>query len=570
MRGLEPGSAAWWGEVLGEDRGPGATALVEGSPVAIVGVDCLQAIAEWNATAERLLGWTRAEVLGRQLASVLQPEHPCSSRLADVAHGPPLNGAELRLRAQTGEMVDVAVWTAAVRSADGSPEGYQVVIADIAERKRLEGERVRQLQEEVERAETQRILHQLEFLADATGDLSTSLDLEATLRRAAAVAVPELADWCTVHLLAPGGTVVTAARAAADPALETSLAELQRFYPPTPNGLSPSSQALRTGRSIMQTEVTHEWLASTALDARHLSLLEHLAPVSVMGIPLIARERTIGAMTFVSVTPNRHYNATTLALAEALARRCALAIDNARLHAQTREALRARDTFLSVASHELGGPLARLKLHTEVLLLAQARHSLDEVLLERSLGSIQRATNRLAAITQDLLDVARWQHGDLALRPVRLNFARVVREVVRRSQARLSEEHRLVLHVSRGRHLVVGDAKRLEQVCENVLGNAFKYSPNGGEVRVDVRSEGGGVLLRVSDRGIGIPLGSTELIFEPFGRAANAERRGLPGMGLGLYICRSTVERHGGRIWAESAGELQGTTINVWLPGPAQ
>ncbi|HTD76085.1 MAG TPA: ATP-binding protein, partial [Chloroflexota bacterium] len=481
-----------------------------------------------------------------------------------------LNGAEMRLRTRSGELVDVAVWTAAVRGADGSLEGYQVVMAGIAERKRLEDERVRQLQVEATRAETQRILHQFEFLAGAAGDLSTSLDLEATLQRAASAAVPELADWCTVHLLAPGGAIVTAARAAADPALESSLAELQQFYPPTPNGLSPSSQALRTGHPVMQADVSHEWLASTALDARHLSLLERLAPVSVMGIPLIARDRAIGAMTFASARPGRHYDAVSLALAEALARRCALAIDSARLHAQTRDALRARDTFLSVASHELGGPLARLKLHAEVLLLAQSRHSLDEALLERSLGSIQRATNRLAAITQDLLDVARWQRGDLTLRPTRLNVARVVTDVVRRCQQRLSEEHHLALHVSRGRHLVIGEAARLEQVCENVLENAFKYSPDGGDVRVDVRSEGGGVLLRVSDHGIGIPLGSTEMIFEPFGRAANAERRGLPGMGLGLYICRSTVERHGGRIWAESAGELQGTTINVWLPGPAR
>jgi signal transduction histidine kinase len=116
----------------------------------------------------------------------------------------------------------------------------------------------------------------------------------------------------------------------------------------------------------------------------------------------------------------------------------------------------------------------------------------------------------------------------------------------------------------------MGDAARLEQVCENLLENAFKYSPDGGDVRVDLRSHSGGVLLQVSDHGIGIPIGSTEMIFEPFGRAANAEQRGLPGMGLGLYICRSTLERHGGRIWAESAGEMQGTTLNVWLPGPSQ
>ena len=569
MRRREPSSGRW-DEAVDEDPAPSAAALVDGSPVAIISADSVGTIVAWNSAAERLLGWTSLEVLGRELASVLQPEKASACPLKDVLRGAALNGAEIRLRTRTGAPVDVAVWTAPVLAPNHAVDGYQLVLTDSTERKRLEREHARQVQEEAELAETQRVLHQFEFLADATGDLSTSLDLQTTLVRAASVAVPELADWCMLHLLAPGGAIVTAARAASDRSLEPTLAELQRSYPPTPDGLSPGSQALRTGRSLLQREVTHEWLASMAVDARHLDLLERLAPISVMGIPLIARDRTIGAMTFASVRPGRYYDAHTMALAEALARRCALAIDNARLHAQTRDALRARDTFLSVASHELGGPLARLKLHTEVLLLAQARDSLDEALLVRSLGSIQRATNRLAAITQDLLDVARWQHGDQALRPVRLSFSRLVRDVVRGFKQHLNEEDRLVLHVARGRQTVVGDAVRLQQVCENILENAFKYSPEGGDVRVDLRPEGGGVLLRVADHGIGIPPGSTEMIFEPFGRAANAERRSLPGMGLGLYICRSTVERHGGRIWAESPGELQGTTVNVWLPGPAQ
>jgi signal transduction histidine kinase len=288
-----------------------------------------------------------------------------------------------------------------------------------------------------------------------------------------------------------------------------------------------------------------------------------------MGVPLIARNRTIGAMTFASMTPGRRYDAASLALADALGRRCALAIDNAHLHAQTRDALRARETFLSVASHELGGPLARLKLHTEVMELARSRHALDDALLERSLGSIQRATNRLTAITQDLLDIARWRGGGLPLRPFRLDFGKLVREVVRAFQDRVDRHHRLVLHISRGRHAVLVDAARLEQVCENLLDNAFKYSPDGGDVHVTVRSEAGGVLLQVSDQGIGISAGAGDAIFEPFGRAENAERRGVPGMGLGLYVCRTIVERHGGRIWAESPGDRQGTTVNVWLPGAA-
>ena len=514
-------------------------ALIDAAPVGAISVDRGGTIQEWNAAAERLFGWARPEVVGRVLSTVLKDEH--GEPFADTVRGVSLIGAELRLRNRSGDLLDVAVWTAPLGAIEDRFDGYVVIVADIAERKRLT------------------------FLAEASSDLSSSLDLEATQRRVAAVAVPEMADWCTLHLLQPDGTIATVATAAADPALEGALEELQRRYAPSQLGVSPGSRALRAGRPFLVSDVTHKWLARTAVDEAHLRLLERLGPRSTMGVPLIARGRIIGAMTFVSQTPRRRYDTASLALAEALARRCALAIDNAHLHAQTREALRARETFLSVASHELGGPLARLKLYTEVLQLAQSREDLDDALLKRALASIQRATSRLAGITQDLLDVARWQAGDLPLSPTRLDFRKLVRDVVRGYQDHV--ERRVLLKVARGRHTVIADAGRLEQVCENLLDNAFKYSPDGGDVYVEVRFEAGGVLLRVRDPGIGIPASAADMIFEPFGRAANAERRSVPGMGLGLYVCRSIVERHGGRVWAESPGEQQGSTLSVWLPG---
>jgi signal transduction histidine kinase len=110
------------------------------------------------------------------------------------------------------------------------------------------------------------------------------------------------------------------------------------------------------------------------------------------------------------------------------------------------------------------------------------------------------------------------------------------------------------------------DPYRMQQVFSNVLENAIKYSPAGGEVEVTVRAQGFGVLLTVSDNGIGLPPQAAESIFEPFGRASNAQEQRLPGMGLGLYITCQIVEQHGGHIWAESAGEGFGTLISIWLP----
>lgn len=116
-----------------------------------------------------------------------------------------------------------------------------------------------------------------------------------------------------------------------------------------------------------------------------------------------------------------------------------------------------------------------------------------------------------------------------------------------------------------------GDADRLEQVLTNLLENAVKYSPTGGEVTLQLQADAEGLLLTVRDTGIGLPAGAEEVVFEPFGRASNATANRVPGMGLGLYICRDIVQRHGGRIWVESPGEGQGTTAFVWLPhGPVE
>lgn len=473
----------------------------------------------------------------------------------------------MRLLTRDQDAVPFAVWSAPLHDQDKSVAGWLVIVADISERRRLEAERAHRIREESHRAETEAILDRFTFLADASGDLSSSLDLETTLQRVASVAVPKLADWCTVHLVSDSGKIETVARAVADPDLESALSELQQHYPPATGGLSPGAQALQSGEPVLVAEVSYEWLRSTALDEAHLRLLERLAPRSVMGVPLVARNRMLGAMTFACVRPQRRYDAASLALATALARRCALAIDNARLHRETQDALRARETFLSIASHELGGPLARLRLYTEVLTLAHSRNEIDDALLTRSLGSIERSINRLTTITQDLLDVARWAGGDLAIRPTRIDLGHMVRQFVAGYRDRFTGQDRLTVRIARGKHMVLIDVSRLEQVCENLLDNAFKYSPDGGNIRVSVWSERGGVLLQVTDAGIGLPPGATDSIFEPFGRAPNAQQHSISGMGLGLYICRRIVERHGGRIWAESPGELQGTTINVWLPG---
>ena len=234
--------------------------------------------------------------------------------------------------------------------------------------------------------------------------------------------------------------------------------------------------------------------------------------------------------------------------------------------AEAEAAVRARDTFLSVAAHELKTPVTALKGNAQLLLRQQARGTLDPDRLARALRGIDRATDRLVALTDDLLDVSRIRTGQLPLSREPTDLRILLREAVERAAEGRDDRHLFVLDVPAVLPLVPLDPARIEQVLTNLLNNAIKYAPEGGAVTLTIWETERGVAVRVRDEGIGFPAGEAETIFAPFGRAANAQAHNIPGMGLGLYICRNIVERHGGRMWAESDGEGQGTAVSFWLP----
>ena len=234
--------------------------------------------------------------------------------------------------------------------------------------------------------------------------------------------------------------------------------------------------------------------------------------------------------------------------------------------AEAEEALRARDRFLSIAAHELHNPVTVLKGAAALLAQPGDGKAAAADRQNRLLHHIATAADRLALLTEDLLDVSRIQLGQLPLRPQAVDLRELADEIVARYRDQFGDSHRLEVESESGSYSVLADPARLEQVLGNLLDNAIKYSPDGGNVLVTLAPREGGVLLQVRDQGIGLPPAGADSVFEPFGRAANAEQHHLPGLGLGLHICRGIIERHGGRIWAESAGEGQGATLAAWLP----
>jgi signal transduction histidine kinase len=238
---------------------------------------------------------------------------------------------------------------------------------------------------------------------------------------------------------------------------------------------------------------------------------------------------------------------------------------------EQRESERQKDEFLSVVSHELKTPLTPLKALAGLLRLRLRRHRqdgrfLDLDSLDTNLRTIERQVDRMARLVNDLLEVSRIGKGRLDLQPQEFDLMPVIREVVQRYREIAAEDGRYALSVRGPDSLVItGDQMRIEQAFTNLLGNAVKYSPSGGEVRVTVDQPADAVAIAVSDDGIGIAAEELPNLARPFARGSERARR-FSGVGIGLYLARLVAEGHGGSLTLTSPGEDRGTTVTMQLP----
>ncbi len=528
-------------------------AIVASSADAIIGKTLGGIITDWNPAAERLFGYPAAEALGRSI-TILVPDERASEEadiLATIAAGGRIIEMETLRIARDGSPIEVALTVSPVRDGAGQIVGASTIARDIGERRREEAA-LREALRAAERAtETLAVLEWVGRL------LAAELDLDR-LERGVAAAGAALTGASVGALVRPNGPDGVYARLARAGGHD---AEVERVALP---GLDPSSAMLATAGPLRVDDAGDDPRIDPARP--HPALPPGQPACSLLAVPVIARGGGVLAELVFAHPDRAAFGERAETLATGLAAQAAVALDNARLYRDAQDAIAGRDTFLSIAAHELRTPLAALKGRVQLVRRWRSAGTLSDERLGEGLETIDEMASRLGGLVDDLLDVARLRLGGVPLRSRRLDPGDLARRVAERRRAHLDEHHRLEVAVAPGLHPIHGDPGRLAQVIDELIDNAAKHSPDGGAIRVTAAPADDGVLIRVEDDGIGLDAGSEETIFEPFGRSANATERMLPGLGLGLHLARGIVGQHGGRIWAESDGPDRGATVSIWLP----
>ncbi|HEX8363413.1 MAG TPA: GAF domain-containing sensor histidine kinase [Longimicrobium sp.] len=434
----------------------------------------------------------------------------------------------------------------------------------------------------------------LAFLAETSRCLAGSLDYETTLATGAGLALPHFGTWCMVDVVEPDDTIRRVAVIHPDPEKQLLAREFYESHPPDRDDPLGAPRVIRTRES--EFVLAYDEVLEGITEEEHRSLLKALGAQSFLMVPMCARGRTVGAITFVS-DDRRHYDPADLLLAEDLGRRCAMAVDNARLYAASQEAHRvaeaarkaatmtaqraeellgeanlaryeaaaaehAKTTFLGTISHEFRTPLTAVQGFADLLTDESSAPLTDAQ--RRQVGRIRAASDHLLTLIEEILAFARQQAGRSELRLREVDLARLVRDASAIVEPLAAAKGlRLVLDIPVGPIPILTDVGKLRQIILNLGANAVKFT-EVGEVRLDVETADGAVILRVADTGIGVAAEHQEHVFDAFWQVDQTDGR-VGGTGLGLAVTRQLAGLLGGTVALE-CGPEGGCIFTVRLP----
>jgi signal transduction histidine kinase len=371
--------------------------------------------------------------------------------------------------------------------------------------------------------------------------------------------VPYLAHWCLIDEVVGQSELREVAAAHADSAQEVWVRGLDRRELRDWGAPAGIVNVIRTGRPEVYRDIPDmKWMAE-AIGAEQTELLRRIGAVSCMFVPLSARKRVLGVMTFVSTASHRRFGQVDLAFAEEVCRRAAMSMDNALLYAESQRANRAREELLAIVSHDLRNPLNCIVASAGMLQRAASspQHAL------RATHAILRAAQRMERLIGDLLDLAQINAGQLVVAQQTFEARSVVHDSLEIFKPLAAEKQvHLVSDVREEGLQLYCDRDRVLQVLSNLLGNAIKFTPEAGSVTVSAERVGRELIFVVSDTGPGIP---EEQLAHIWDRFWSVKKPQMTGVGLGLFIAKGLVEAHGGRIWADSTVGT-GTTFYFTLP----
>jgi len=447
---------------------------------------------------------------------------------------------EYRVRRGDGSYATVLDRAFVARDERGAPERVIGSMVDVTERRRAE--------------DAQR------FLARASATLDRSLDCDAMLVSLARVLVPTLADLCRVHVAEANGTIRRVASADARPEREGAVLAGELIPAHADAKRHPVLKALTTGQSVLVRKCGDNLLKVLTDDPAELKRLKDLGLRSLLALPMVSHDRVLGVITLGTTESSRHYGAVDLVLAEDLARRAAVALENCLLYTKTEQAVRARDAVLGVVSHDLRNPLNTILMAASLLLEGSDERRAENV---TALGVIRRSVQQMNAMIKDLLDASSIDAGQFRVAQARRDVGSLLGAVGDLLHPLAGAKGvTLVFEPAAELSTVWADGDQIQRVFSNLIGNAIKFTPAGGTIRVHAARSDNEVVFSVSDTGPGIAPEQLPHVFDRYWQGTRGDRRGA---GLGLAIAKGIVEAHGGRIWVESVPG-SGSTFRFTVP----
>ncbi len=424
----------------------------------------------------------------------------------------------------------------------------------------VHGQAVRAVGSMVDLTERHRAEEAQRFLAQASMLLDLSMEHDISLRNVARLAVTTLADYCLVLLQQDDHRVRVVAHAHADPRSKPLLEQIQARFVVTPDADTALAGVVRSGRAVLVQQASPTFdreLADPAglADSRPLRSCSHII------VPIIARERTLGAIVLVNAESGFHYDAHELRLAEELGRRAGLAVENARLYEAALLANRAKSDFLAIVSHELRTPLTAVLGYVELL-------GGDRGLTERQASHVRRigeSAERLLRLIEGILSFTRLEAGREPVQPCHVSANELLAGVAAMAEPMAAEKGiAFVVHAQPELPTVDTDPAKAQHVLLNLLSNAIKFTERG-QVTLNAELVDDDVVFRVQDTGIGIPPEHVHQVFNAFWQGEQADTRRSGGAGLGLSLARRIARMLGGDVRIPMSG-ADGTTVEFRLP----